>query len=206
MHYGGSKDGDEKDRIFEKDGRVRGFDIPWAQNKCLVPTSDIEMQRTIMAAQLEQEGVARSVAGSSAARIVLSDRSAIDPIAYAVSTAANEKDARERMRVLVDTVEFQAALGRYRDGTFVLFKPVPEWLVDDGVRSMDKQDQVFEVFRDVLRELDIPYAELGEEVKDLQARVTFAKRLISQVVGMGLFLLKNGIKMLISLSLAGVKL
>jgi len=142
---------------------------------------DIEMQRMILAAQLEQEQVARCVAGTSATRMVLSDRSAIDPITYAVLTALDEGEARERMRELVGTTEFQAALGRYRDGSFILFKPVPEWLVDDGVRSMDDQEQSVEVFRDVLQQLGIPYVELGEEVKDLQARVAFAKRLISQV-------------------------
>ena len=69
--------------------------------------------------------------------MVLSDRSAIDPVAYAVLTAANEEDARKRMRVLVETPEFQTALRRYREETFILFKPVPEWVVDDGVRSME---------------------------------------------------------------------
>lgn len=95
------------------------------------------------------------------------------------------------MRVLADTVEFQAALRRYRDGTFILFKPVPEWLVDDGVRSIDEQGQSIGVFREVLRELEIPYVELGEEIKDLGARVDFAKRLIGQVVRTCLFRLRN---------------
>ena len=137
------------------------------------------MQQTIMTAQLEQERVARSVAGRSAVRVVLSDRSAIDPITYAVLTAANEDDGRERMRMLVRTAEFQAALGPYREGIFILFKPVPGWLVDDGVRSIDMQGQSLGVFRGVLKELEIPYVELGEEMKDLQARVAFVKRLVT---------------------------
>jgi nicotinamide riboside kinase len=114
--------------------------IPSIRNWWLMLSRDIEMQRTILKAQLEQEQAARSVAGGSAVRMVLSDRSAIDPVAYAVQTAANEEDARERMGVLVDTPEFQAALRWYREGTFILFKPVPEWLVDDGVRSLDGQN------------------------------------------------------------------
>lgn len=134
------------------------------------------MQHTILKAQLERELEARSVAGGSAARMVLSDRSAIDPVAYAVLTAANKEDGRERMRVLVDTPEFQAALHWYREGTFILFKPVPEWLVDDGVRSMD---QNLEVFRDILNELEIPYVELGGEIRDIRARVAYAKGLIN---------------------------
>jgi nicotinamide riboside kinase len=101
-----------------------------------------------MKAQLEREQKARSVAGGVVgSRMVLSDRSAIDPVAYAVQLQQTRRMRRERMRVLVDTAEFQAALRRYREGTFILFKPVPEWLVDDGVRSMDKQGQNLEVFR-----------------------------------------------------------
>jgi len=174
------------------------------ENRYLTSTRNIEMQRTIMRAQLEQEQVARSVAGVSAVRMVLSDRSAVDPVAYAVITAANEDSARERMQVLVDTPEFQTALRRYREGTFVLFKPVPEWLVDDGVRSMEQQDHTLEVFRKILKELDIPYVELGEEIRNLQARVTFAMGLINQN-GTNAFLLETRVVMLIW-SLAVAKL
>ena len=162
------------------------------------------MQRMIMRAQLEQERAARSVAGVSAVRMVLSDRSAVDPVAYAVVTAANEDSAEERMRALVDTPEFQTALRQYREGIFVLFKPVPEWLVDDGVRSMEQQDHIFDVFCKILKKLDIPYVELGEEIKDLQARVTFAMGLINQN-GTNAFLLETGVMML-SLSPAVAKL
>lgn len=136
------------------------------------------MQRTILNAQLERELEARSVASRSAARMVLSDRSAIDPVTYSVLTAANEEDERQRKRILVDTPEFQAALRWYQEGMFILFKPVPEWLVDDGVRSMEEWGQNLEVFRGIWRELEIPFVELGEEIKDLQSRVAFAKGLM----------------------------
>jgi len=162
------------------------------------------MQRTIMRAQLEREQAARSVAGVSSVRMVLSDRSAVDPVVYAVVTAANEETGRERMRVLVDTPEFQTALRRYQEGTFVLFKPVPEWFVDDGVRSMEQQDRTLEAFRKILKELDIPYVELGEEIKDLQARVTFAMGLINQN-GTNASLLETGVTTFIW-SLAAAKL
>ena len=157
---------------------MRESNIPSTRDLYLMSTSDIGMQQAIMKAQLEQERAARTVAGSGTVRVVLSDRSAVDPVAYAVITAANEEDARGRMQVLVGTPEFQAALYRYRQGTFVLFKPVPEWLVDDGVRTMEKQDQTLEVFRSILKELGIPHVELGEEMKDLQERVAFTIGLI----------------------------
>lgn len=140
------------------------------------------MQRTILKAQLERELEARNVASSSEARIVLSDRSAIDPIAYAILTATNEKDERQRKQYLVDSPEFQTALRWYQEGMFILFKPVPEWLVDDGVRSMDERGQNLDVFRGILRELKIPFVELGEEIKDLQSRVAFAKRLMVRML------------------------
>ena len=128
---------------------------------------------------MEAEEAARSVAGSCTVRMVLSDRSAIDPVAYAILTGVSEEDSRERMGALVNTPEFQAALSRYREATFILFKPVPEWLVDDGVRSMEKQDNHSEVFRGILKELEIPYVELGGEIKDLEERVAFAKGLLN---------------------------
>ena len=137
------------------------------------------MQRTILMTHLERELEARSVARRSAVPMVLSDRSAVDPVAYAVVTAANEEDAQLRKRVLVDTPEFQSALQWYKEGVFILFKPVPEWLVDDGVRSMDERGQNLDVFRGVLRELEIPFVELGEEIKNLQSRVAFVKGFIS---------------------------
>lgn len=179
MHHRSRKNGDEEDEVFEANRGVRGSEIQWAESKHLTSTRDIEMQQTIMAAQLEQERNARSVACGSAVKVVLSDRSAVDPITYAVLTASNENDGRERMGLLVGTAEFQAALGRYRNETFILFKPVPGWQVDDGVRSMDGQDQSLEMFRAVLKELEIPYVELGGEMKDLEARVAFAKRLLA---------------------------
>jgi nicotinamide riboside kinase len=133
------------------------------------------MQRTIQVTQLERELEARSAARRSAVPMILSDRSAIDPLAYAVVTAANEEDARQRKRILINTPGFQTALQYYKEGVFVLFKPVSEWLVDDGVRSMDDRGQNLDVFRGILRELGIPFIELGEEIKDLQSRVAFVK-------------------------------
>jgi hypothetical protein len=141
----------------------------------MTQSRDIEMQWTILKAQFEREQKARSVAHRSISQIVLGDRSAIDPVAYAVLTAANEEDGRQRKRILVETPEFQAVLHWYKEGKFVLFKPVAEWLVDDGVRSMDERGQNLDVFRGILSELEIPFVELGEEIKDLQSRVAFAK-------------------------------
>ena len=101
-----------------------------------------------MKAQLEREQVAGSTASGRAVRVVLS------------------KDARERMRVLFDTPEFQTTL--YRKRAFILSKLILGWFVDD---------QTLEVLRDVLKKPEIPCVKLGERIKDLQASVAFAKGL-----------------------------
>ncbi|KAJ7027782.1 AAA domain-containing protein [Mycena alexandri] len=90
----------------------------------------LDMQKAIMLAHLERE---RENEGSS---IQLCDRSAIDPIVYAIFTAANPADAESRKQVLLDLPEFQQALPRYRESLFVLLAPVKEWMVDDGFRML----------------------------------------------------------------------
>jgi nicotinamide riboside kinase len=103
----------------------------------------LEMQVAIMEAQLLRENEAR-VAAARAERIVLSDRSAIDAIVYAVLNSANEDDGQRRFQKLVNSPRFQLALTAYRQSVIVLLTPVPEWLVDDGIRSMDNQVNVID--------------------------------------------------------------
>ena len=125
-----------------------------------------------MEAQLRQEEDGRIIAANSNQRILLSDRSAIDPVVYAVLTSRTESDARDRRNKLVNLPKFQLTLPMYRQAIFILLKPVPEWLVDDGVRSLDNQTQCLSVFRTTLTELGIVYEEMGGEMKDLNKRVS----------------------------------
>ena len=55
----------------------------------------------------------------------------------------------------------------------MLLRPVPEWLVDDGVRSLDDQKICLQAFRAILCELGIKFVEMGVEVKGLTERVAF---------------------------------
>ena len=64
-------------------------------------------------------------------------------------------------------IAFQAALHRYGGETFILFVPAP------GCAVWRSRANPFA--------LEIPYVELGEEIKGLQARVAFAKQLINVV-------------------------
>ncbi|THU86804.1 hypothetical protein K435DRAFT_731257 [Dendrothele bispora CBS 962.96] len=134
----------------------------------------LEMQRAIMEAHLKRESEA-----SEENDILLCDRSAIDPIAYAVLTTKDESHAKERMSILTSSGEFQMALERYRSSLFILLLPVEEWLEDDGIRSLEDQDRCAEVFKRVLGELGIEYKELGPNLKDLARRVDFVLNEIS---------------------------
>ncbi|KAG9310362.1 hypothetical protein JVU11DRAFT_9495 [Chiua virens] len=135
----------------------------------------LEMQSTIMLAQLEREAEVCERAMDTSEALVLSDRSGVDPLVYAVLTAKDEREARQRKSILVEQPAFQNALKRYRKAKFLLLRPVPEWLVDDGVRSLDQHARSFHVYRTVLAELGIPYREIREEMKDLTERVTWVK-------------------------------
>ncbi|KAL4258027.1 P-loop containing nucleoside triphosphate hydrolase [Pleurotus pulmonarius] len=125
----------------------------------------LEMQRAIMEAHLleEEKGLGCSVQ--------LCDRSAIDPIVYALLTAIDEHDAKEKYERLADSEAFQRALVRYRSAIFVLLGPVQEWLVDDGVRNTENQLEYFGLFKKTLAELDISFYEIGEETMGLGDRV-----------------------------------
>jgi AAA domain len=141
--------------------------------------SKLEMQQAIMEEQLRQEAEGMVVAASSDQQILLSDRSAIDPVVYAILTSSTENEVQDRWNRLVNSPEFQLALPMYRKAKFFLLKPVPEWVIDDGVRSLDNQNLCLSVFQKTLTELGIVYQEIGEETKDLNERVVKVMRDIS---------------------------
>ncbi|KAJ6529210.1 AAA domain-containing protein [Mycena capillaripes] len=121
----------------------------------------LEMQRAIMLAHLEKE---RENANGSAQ---LCDRSAVDPIVYAIFTATNQEDAETRKQALVGLPEFQSALPQYRKSLFVLLTPVKEWVVDDGFRHVGDETKILAIFRDMLSELGIAYREIGTDMRFL---------------------------------------
>ncbi|KAJ7022447.1 AAA domain-containing protein [Mycena alexandri] len=134
----------------------------------------LDMQKAIMLAHLERE---RENEGSS---IQLCDRSAIDPIVYAIFTAANPADAESRKQVLLDLPEFQQALPRYRESLFVLLAPVKEWMVDDGFRHVGDESEILTIFRSTLSELGIQYREIGTEIRFLPERTAFVLALATE--------------------------
>ncbi|KAI0333201.1 hypothetical protein GY45DRAFT_1245171 [Cubamyces sp. BRFM 1775] len=137
-------------------------------------TDTYEMQYAIMAAQLEAEERAATtlqttIVGSP--KVILSDRSAIDPIVYAGTSGV--PGALNRRRRLLEDVALQKMLPAYRNSLFVVLEPVTEWLEDDGVRSLEDPERYNSVLFATLRELGIPYVTIGTEMKDICARVDF---------------------------------
>ncbi|KAI0268683.1 AAA domain-containing protein [Gloeopeniophorella convolvens] len=137
----------------------------------------VEMQAAIMQAQLRQDTRARDAARSTGGRrIVLSDRSAVDAVVYAALNDAD--DGGTRSRTLLSSPEFQATLPAYRQSTFFLLLPIAEWMVDDGVRSLEDQWGCIRVFRTLLRDLGIAYYEVGEGCRWLEERVAVVRRAV----------------------------
>ncbi|KAF5370270.1 hypothetical protein D9758_006998 [Tetrapyrgos nigripes] len=140
----------------------------------------LRMQEAILEAHLKRES---EVLGRTSAPLLLCDRSAIDPVAYAILGAKNDNDAEERKKILITSAAFQEALNRYRKSLFILFKPVEGWLVDDGVRSLDNKIGCAEVFETVLEEFDIKFLKMGPDMTDLSERVQFAVDAIQESFG-----------------------
>ncbi|KAJ7689925.1 AAA domain-containing protein [Mycena rosella] len=127
----------------------------------------LNMQKAIMLAHLARERENRDTGAQ------LCDRSAVDPIVYAIFTAASPAEAQARKAALISLPEFQQALPGYRSALFVLLTPVREWLIDDGFRHVGDQSAVLAIFREMLRELGIPYREIGWEMRFLPERSSF---------------------------------
>ncbi|KAJ7726773.1 AAA domain-containing protein [Mycena metata] len=133
----------------------------------------LEMQKAIMLAHLERER-------ENERGFMLCDRSAIDPIVYAIFTAANSADAESRKQVLLDLPEFQQVLPQYRKSLFVLLAPVKEWMVDDGFRHVGDESEILSIFRSTLSELGIQYREIGTEMRFLPERTAFVLALATE--------------------------
>jgi nicotinamide riboside kinase len=140
--------------------------------------SSVRMQQDIMEAHYAREDLLDAMM----CPIRICDRSAIDPIVYAILTANSDEEAKERQEFLTSPDAFRKALARYKaEGSVViLLKPVSEWLVDDGVRSTENQQVCTGIFSRLLNDLGIEYYEIGEKMMYLQERVSF-------VMGLGRF-------------------
>jgi uncharacterized protein YcbX len=99
---------------------------------------DVPMMETQveMTEQLSRE-IGSRIAAAASSRVLLSDRSAIDAIVYAIITSASVEEAERRIQIPTDSDRFRLALAAYKKSLFILLAPVPEWLEDDGIRKID---------------------------------------------------------------------
>ncbi|KAM5545224.1 hypothetical protein V8D89_001335 [Ganoderma adspersum] len=142
-----------------------------------------EMQHAIMEAQLAAERTAIASArdlsrAGTRLPVVLSDRSAIDPCVYAA--ASRTPGAETRSQKLLQHEEFRKMLPFYRTSLFVVLEAVPEWIEDDGVRSLEDPLRYGNVLRHMLDELGITYITLGESMKDLREREAYVMEELAQ--------------------------
>ncbi|KAH7343654.1 AAA domain-containing protein [Rhizoctonia solani] len=131
----------------------------------------LDMQRTIMNAQIATENSARSQVSASEERqdhpFLLCDRSAIDPLVYA-ALSATEATGGE---ILAESDGLWHILLIYRRAVFILLNPVKEWIEDDGVRSLADPSGYPSTYRQYLNQFGIKYYEIDSSLKDLDGRV-----------------------------------
>lgn len=134
----------------------------------------LEMQRAILLAHLRAESTAfvaceRSKDMGVPVELLLSDRSAVDPVVY--THLSRSASRQSNLRSLIDLEQFRSVLPLYRRSSFILLAPVAEWLEDDGIRSVDDSFSCMDSYRDILREFRIPFMEIDESCQNLDERV-----------------------------------
>ncbi|KAI0028390.1 AAA domain-containing protein, partial [Vararia minispora EC-137] len=124
------------------------------------------MQEAIAHAHVAREKEARRVAAEHGS-LVLCDRCALDAVVYGML------NSEAQGQILMDIPTIRGALEDYRSAWahVVLLAPVADWMVDDGVRSMQDGETCVEMYRLLLRELRIAYLEVGEDCRPLEDRV-----------------------------------
>ncbi|EMD86657.1 hypothetical protein COCC4DRAFT_73778 [Bipolaris maydis ATCC 48331] len=132
-----------------------------------LPIRALQLQQRILAAQYDAETTA-CPAGASTWYIC--DRSGLDPIVYAKCLvgehAAAEMLASESWRELED---------RMKKSIVILCEAGCQWLKDDGVRLMPKDEvewmRIDAAFRDLLRIRGIGFSVIPKDIANLEERV-----------------------------------
>ncbi|KAF5390122.1 hypothetical protein D9757_003871 [Collybiopsis confluens] len=150
------------------------------QNFTRADVNSLAMQQAIVTAQVSRDlGARKNLEASehtSAHLVLLSDRSAVDALVYAALSELEPKSGITE--TLLSSKEFQGILPYYRSmsSTFVLLHPIPAWLVDDGVRSLEDGERCYDMFVTILKRLEIHFVEVGEDCRWIEERVAFVRR------------------------------
>ncbi|KAF2804992.1 uncharacterized protein BDZ99DRAFT_511490 [Mytilinidion resinicola] len=127
------------------------------------PVRALELQHLILAAQLAAEEEAGR-------KWLISDRSALDPVVYAMLHVGEEAAAR-----MLESKAWQVSRLRMQEARVFVCEAGTPWLVDDGVRLMPENTErwmtVHQTFCKLLREQGIPFTVVKKETADLAKRV-----------------------------------
>ena len=125
----------------------------------------LQLQRLILNAQSKAEQ-------SFGQEWYITDRSGLDPLAYAHQYVGDEEARQLRQEDAWQDVE-----KRIREGLVIVCGIGGEWLVDDGIRLMpesrDDWVKIQSVFCSLLDELGMQYTILPSSVRNLGSRVDF---------------------------------
>ena len=126
----------------------------------------MEFQRLVLSAQVNEE-LDRESHG-----FIVSDRSGVDPIAY-----ARLYGPPEAAKKLLESFDWGLLRERMRQGLVILCEPVPEWLFDDGTRLMPADDEewhkLHQVFIGLLREAGVAFEVLPATCTSKEERTEF---------------------------------
>lgn len=129
-------------------------------------TKAMQLQQTILETQFQTESA------SQAHQLVLSDRSGLDPIAYALKYGE-----ASHAQALKETEAWESLRSTMQRSVVILCEPVVEWLVDDGERLMPKSVEewldLHETFVKLLHEMSIEFKVLPSSLTALKDRVGF---------------------------------
>ncbi|KAK7974414.1 hypothetical protein PG989_016262 [Apiospora arundinis] len=143
------------------------------------PARSLDLQRRILAGQARAEHDASFAAFAKAPKSrsqhwLVSDRSALDPIAYAWQYVGPGV-ARSLM-----TPEWRGMRDRMAGSLIVLCEAGVDWLTDDGLRLMptsrEEWFRTHEVFCQVLKEARLSYVVLPRSVRSTEDRMAFVLR------------------------------
>lgn len=171
-HYGRSK-GVETPHIIREVARNVLAKYQFTRDDITTsPSRALQLQEHILEAQCEAEQVALRASSSV---WYISDRSGLDPIAYARVFVGEEASKQ-----LLASTAWTDLEERMKDGVVILCEAGCSWLVDDGTRLMpdtlEDWMRVDRAFRDLLEEREIHYHTMSKDLTDLAERVAMVNR------------------------------
>jgi len=134
----------------------------------------MDLQRRILSAQM-----AREEAAANTADFVLSDRSGVDPIAFATKYGGVLHG-----QALLDLAAWGVLQRRMQRGFVILCEPMPQWFVDDGVRvvpaSATELSELHDTFCAVLTSQAIPFKILPTSAVEKEERLELVLRYLRE--------------------------